>query len=177
MARRIDYLEDPDAPKPTTVVPSANVIVTNHRDELLFIRRADSGNYALPGGGMDVGESMTDTAIRECLEETGYHIDIDGLVGIFTNPGHVIHYLSNGEVRQEFAVVYHGHVTGGTARTDDESTELVWVPRAEAATLQPMHPSMSYRIALYLAGDVPHIDRPGDVARYLAALATEDLDQ
>ncbi len=36
---------------------------------------------------------------------------------------------------------------------------------------------MSYRIALYLAGDRSHIDRPGDVSRYLAALATEDLDQ
>ncbi len=108
MATRIDYLEDPNAPPANSVVPSANVIATDPTGRVLLIRRSDNGNYALPGGGMDVGESMTDTAIRETMEETGWRVEIDGLVGIFTNPNHVLHYTSNDEVRQEFSVVYHG---------------------------------------------------------------------
>jgi 8-oxo-dGTP pyrophosphatase MutT (NUDIX family) len=169
MSRRIDYLEDPDGPEPTCVVPSANVIVTNDADEILLIRRSDNGNYALPGGGMDLGESMTDTAIRECYEESGYRIEVVVFVGIFTNPGHVVEFTSNGEVRQEFAVVYHGRLAGQARRSgSDEVTEIRWVPRHSATRVAPMHPTMRYRIALLLAGDLPHIDRPGDMTAFLA---------
>ena len=50
---RIDYLDDPAAPAATTIVPSANVVVTNDAGEILLIRRSDNENWALPGGAMD----------------------------------------------------------------------------------------------------------------------------
>jgi NUDIX domain len=65
MAERIDYLDDPAAPKANSVVPSANVIAVNGQGEILLIRRTDNGNWAVPGGGMDLGESITDTAVRD----------------------------------------------------------------------------------------------------------------
>ena len=49
---RIDYLDDPAAPAATTIVPSANVVVTNDAGEILLIRRSDNENWALPGGAM-----------------------------------------------------------------------------------------------------------------------------
>ena len=52
---RIDYLDDPAAPAATTIVPSANVVVTNDAGEILLIRRSDNENWALPGGAMDPG--------------------------------------------------------------------------------------------------------------------------
>jgi 8-oxo-dGTP pyrophosphatase MutT (NUDIX family) len=70
------------------------VIVVNDQGKILMIRRTDNGNWAVPGGGMDLGES-TDTAIRETKEEAGITREITGLVGIYTNPRHVIHYTSN----------------------------------------------------------------------------------
>jgi len=106
VSRRIDYFNDPQAPAPTSVVPSANVVVVNDAGEILLIHRTDNGNWALPGGAMDLGESLTDTAIRETVEETGIEVEITGLVGIYTDPRHVILYTSDGEVRQEFSVVY-----------------------------------------------------------------------
>src|ERR1700754_2531089 len=106
MARRIDFYDHPDAPRAPSVVPSANVVVTNEDGEILLIRRSDNGNWALPGGAMDIGESLPDTAIRETAEETGIDVKIPGLVGIFTAPRHVILYTSAGEVRQEFSVVF-----------------------------------------------------------------------
>ena len=78
MAKRIDYLNDPAAPKANSIVPSANVIVVNNRGEILLIRRTDNGNWAVPGGGIDPGESITDTAVRETLEETGITCEITG---------------------------------------------------------------------------------------------------
>ena len=61
-ARRVDYLDDPNAPAPNSVVPSANVIVVNEDVGVLVIRRTDNGNYALPGGGMDLGDPVAHEA-------------------------------------------------------------------------------------------------------------------
>jgi len=126
-----------------------NVIVANDKDEILMIRRTDNNNWAVPGGGMDLGESITDAAIRETEEETGMECEITGLVGIYTNPRHVIRYTSNDEVRQEFSIVFTARPTGGALRPSSESSEPQWVSPAIAATL-PMHSSMRQRIQHYL---------------------------
>jgi len=149
MAKRIDYLNDPAAPKANSIVPSANVIVVNNQGEILLIRRTDNGNWAVPGGGMDPGESITDTAVRETLEETGITCEITGLVGIYTNPRHVIRYTSNNEVRQEFSIVFTARPTGGQLRPSSESAEPQWVSPAIVRRLQ-MHASMRQRIQHYV---------------------------
>ena len=149
MAKRIDYLDDRAATKASSVVPSANVIVVNSQGEILMIRRTDNGNWAAPGGGMDLGESITDAAVRETREETGITCQITGLVGIYTNPHHVILYTSNGEVRQEFSIVFTARPTGGELRPSSESSEPQWVPPDAVPGLQ-MHPSMRQRIQHYL---------------------------
>ena len=149
MAERIDYLDDPAAPKANSVVPSANVIAVNGHGEVLLIQRTDNGNWAVPGGGMDLGESITDTAVRETQEETGITCEITGLVGIYTNPRHVIRYTSNNEVRQEFSVVFTAKLIRGELRSSSESSEPQWVSPAAIPGLQ-MHPSMRQRIQHYL---------------------------
>ena len=148
MGQRIDYLDEPDAPKATSVVPSANVIVVNDQDEILMIRRTDNDNWAVPGGGMDPGESITETAVRETEEETGITCEITGLTGIYTNPRHVILYTSNGEVRQEFSIVFTARPVGGQLRPSSESAEPQWVRRDDDSRLDhasvnaPAHPAL-----------------------------------
>ncbi len=157
MARRIDYFDDPAAPKANTVVPSANVVVVNDTGEILLIRRADNDNWALPGGAMDLGESLPGAAVRETAEETGVQVEVTGLVGIYTDPRHVILYTSNGEVRQEFSVVFTARPLGGTPTPSDESREVRWVGRDTVSTLA-MDRSMRMRIEHYLAGTgTPHL--------------------
>ena len=149
MAERIDYLDDPGAPRANSVVPSANVIVVNGQGEILLIQRTDNGNWAVPGGGMDLGESITDTAVRETQEETGIICEITGLVGIYTNPHHVIRYTSNNEVRQEFSIVFTARPVSGELLPSNESSEPQWVSPA-AIPGMGMHPSMRQRIQHYL---------------------------
>jgi ADP-ribose pyrophosphatase YjhB (NUDIX family) len=144
-ARRIDYLDDPNAPEPNSVVPSANVVVVNEDGTILLIRHTDNGNLALPGGGMDLGESITQAAVREVEEETGLDVEITGLVGIYTNPRHLIEYTSDGEVRQEFSVVFTARPKGGSPTTSSEASEVVWIDPADVGDLR-MHPSMRQRI-------------------------------
>ena len=152
MAQRIDYFDDPNAPRATSLVPSANVVVTNEVGEVLLIRRADNGNWALPGGAMDLGESLPETAVRETVEETGIHVEVTGLIGIYTDPRHVILYTSNGEVRQEFSVVFSARPTGGTPTTSAETTEVRWIPAAEIGSL-PMDRSMRLRLDHFFSAE------------------------
>jgi ADP-ribose pyrophosphatase YjhB (NUDIX family) len=104
VARRIDFYDDPAAPTANSLVPSVNVVVTNAAGGVLLIRRSDNQNWAVPGGAIDLGESMVQAAVRETKEETGIDCEITGLAGIYTDPKHVILYTSNGEVRQEFSL-------------------------------------------------------------------------
>ena len=151
MGQRIDYYDDPNAPEANSLVPSVNVVVTNDAGEILLIKRSDNDNWALPGGAIDLGESMTQAGIRETKEETGIDCEITGLVGIYSDPRHVILYTSNGEVRQEFSIVLTAAAVGGQPTPSDESTYVRWVS-TEAVETYPMDRSMSMRVRHYLSG-------------------------
>jgi ADP-ribose pyrophosphatase YjhB (NUDIX family) len=153
VARRVDFYDDPAAPEVNSLVPSVNVIVTNASGDILLIRRSDNQNWAVPGGGIDLGESMVQAAVRETKEETGVDCEITGLVGIYTDPKHVILYTSNGEVRQEFSIVLTARVTGGTPTCSDESIDVRWVPPDNLGGY-PMDRSMRLRLGHFLDGRV-----------------------
>ncbi|GGT50141.1 NUDIX hydrolase [Actinomadura citrea] len=148
MGRRIDYYDDPNAPKANSLVPSVNVVVENDKGEILMIRRTDNDNWALPGGAIDLGESVNQAGARETKEETGIDVVITGLVGIYSDPRHVIHYTSNNEVRQEFSIVLTATYLGGNIELSEESREVQWVP-AKSIKARSMDRSMFVRITDY----------------------------
>ncbi len=146
---RIDYYDDPDAPAANSVVPSANVVVVNEDGALLVIHRTDNNNWAFPGGAQDLGESLVTTAVREVKEETGIDCEVTGLVGIYTDPKHIIFYTSDGEARQEFSVLFTARPTAGTPTPSSESREVLWIPRDQILGLN-MDRSMRMRVQHYL---------------------------
>lgn len=145
---RIDYVEDPHAPKANSVVPSVVAVVEDDQGRILLIHKADNDLWALPGGGHDIGESIAETVVREVKEETGYDVEVTGLVGTYTNPRHVMAY-DDGEVRQQFSICFTARRLGGELKTSSESKEVAWVAAADTEGLQ-MHPSMRMRLAHYL---------------------------
>lgn len=136
------------------MVPSASAIVTDEQGRILLVKRRDNTLWALPGGGHDIGETIADTAAREVKEETGLDVGVTGLVGVYTNPHHVVAF-SDGEVRQQFSLCFTTTVLGGTLAIDHESTDITWSHPDDIAALD-MHPSMRLRIDHYLQ----HRDRP-----------------
>ncbi|MCF6470722.1 NUDIX domain-containing protein [Nonomuraea sp. MG754425] len=156
MSRRIDFHDDLNAPEPNSLVPSVNVVVTNEAGDVLLIRRTDNGHWALPGGAIDLGESIPAAAVRETREETGIMCEITGIVGTYSDPKHVILYTSNGEVRQEFSIVLTARAVSGELTPSAESSEVRWVPRG-ALDDYDMHRSMRMRISHFLQGNCPHI--------------------
>jgi len=155
MARR-DYYDDPNAPAANSVVASVVAAVRNADGELLMIHRTDNGRWALPGGGHDIGETISQTVVREVREETGVEVEVTGLVGLYTDPRHVIAY-DDGEVRQQFSICFTARPLGGRLTTSSESREVAWVDPAGLDELN-IHPSMRLRIDHALANlSRPHI--------------------
>jgi ADP-ribose pyrophosphatase YjhB (NUDIX family) len=151
MGQRIDYYDDPNAPAANSLVPSVNVVVVNDAGQILLIKRSDNDNWALPGGAIDLGESMSQAGERETKEETGIDCEIVGLVGIYSDPNHVILYTSNGEVRQEFSIVLTAKLIGGQPTPSDESTFVRWIDPDDVGSY-PMDRSMAMRVRHYLRG-------------------------
>ncbi|MGR6997985.1 NUDIX domain-containing protein [Yinghuangia aomiensis] len=120
------------------------------------MRRRDSGNWVLPGGGMELGESLVGCVVREVREETGLDVEVTGLVGIFSDPKHVIAY-ADGERAAAVRGVLHGAGRGGRPAVSDESTDVAFVDAAQLDAL-PMHPTQRLRIDHYAAGSgTPHL--------------------
>ncbi|MER8188042.1 NUDIX domain-containing protein [Kitasatospora sp. NPDC094015] len=149
MPRR-DYEDDPNAPKANSLVPAASVVVVGDDGRVLLQRRTDNGMWALPGGKMEIGESLADCGVRETLEETGIQVDITGIVGTYTSPGHVFAY-DDGEVRQEFSICLLGRPVGGRIAVSDESTEVAWFTPEQTDDL-PMVASIRKRLTDWRAG-------------------------
>ncbi|WP_033776393.1 NUDIX hydrolase [Salinispora cortesiana] len=141
---RTEYYNDPAAPKPNSIVVAVTVFVTDSKGRVLLIRRTDNGLWAIPGGAQDFGEYIAETAVRETKEESGVDIRVAGVVGIYTDPKHVMSY-SDGEVRQQFSICFLGECLGGNPTPSSESSEVRWVSRAELDQFS-IHPSMRLRI-------------------------------
>ncbi|MFD9068914.1 NUDIX domain-containing protein [Streptomyces lasiicapitis] len=153
---RIDYFRDPNAPTANSVVPSVTAVVRDDAGRLLLIHKTDNDLWALPGGGHDIGERIGDTVVREVSEETGLDVEIDSIVGLYTDPEHVLAY-DDGEVRQQFSICFRARPVGGSLRTSSESKEVRWVHPTDLDGLD-IHPSMMLRIRHGLeARQVPYI--------------------
>ena len=153
---RTDYVDDPNAPKANSVVPSVVAIVTDDQGRVLLIHKTDNDLWALPGGGHEIGEFIADTVVREVQEETGYDVAVERVTGLYTNPGHVMAY-DDGEVRQQFSIAFRARLLGGEARTSSESRAVEWVEPGQLQDLD-LHPSMRLRVQHALEHrDTPYI--------------------
>jgi ADP-ribose pyrophosphatase YjhB (NUDIX family) len=145
---RTEYFDDPNAPAPSAIVAAASAVVVNDERKILLQRRRDNNLWSLPGGAMELGESIAQTVVREVQEESGLQVEIVRLVGIYTDPRHVIAY-SNGEVRQQFSICFACRVIGGELRRSDESTEIGFFTPEELKDLS-IQPSIRLRLQHYL---------------------------
>jgi ADP-ribose pyrophosphatase YjhB (NUDIX family) len=152
---RVDYYDDPDAPAANSLVPAASAIVTDVQGRILLHRRRDNEQWALPGGVMELGESLSDCVVREVREETGLDVEPVRIVGIYSDPRHVFAY-DDGEVRQEFSICFECRITGGDQSVSDESYEVEFFSSDKIADL-PMVDRVRLRVTDFLGNSTPMI--------------------
>lgn len=160
---RTDFFHDERAPKPNSLVPAAGVLAVDEEGRLLLQRRRDTGDWAIPMGRMELGETPAQCAVRETLEETGVEVEVTGLLGIYSDPGYIVAYDDHadptqfGEVRQEFEITLVGRPVSGAPAANEEASDVGWFYPGELSDLE-IHPRMRQQLADYLAGVRAHVD-------------------
>ncbi|MBB5775984.1 NUDIX hydrolase [Nonomuraea jabiensis] len=153
---RVEYWNDPNAPKANSLVPACGTITVDEAGRILMQRRRDTGQWALPMGKMEIGETPTECAVRETEEETGVRIEPVGLLGVYSDPGHIVAY-TDGEIRQEYEVMLIARPVGGRPGANDEASDVRWVTPENLSDLD-IHPTQWRQLRDYLEGRHSHVD-------------------
>jgi ADP-ribose pyrophosphatase YjhB (NUDIX family) len=112
-------------------------IFSSDRQKILLTRRADNGTWCLPSGGMEPGESITETCQREVQEETGLHVRVTRLVGVYSSPDRLIVY-PDGNHFQLIGISFEAEIEGGELVTNEEATEFGYFTLEETEALEIM---------------------------------------
>ncbi|OLB99624.1 MAG: hypothetical protein AUH30_04895 [Candidatus Rokubacteria bacterium 13_1_40CM_68_15] len=131
---------EPDVTHALGVRSSVSAVIVDRRGRLLLQQRSDGGQWGLPGGSVEIGESLAEAVRREVHEETGLVVAVRRLIGVYSDPalqvvryptGHVWHYVN---------VCFECQVTSGTLTTCDETLDLRYFsPRRLPRMLLPNH--------------------------------------
>lgn len=132
---------------------SASAVIYGHGG-ILLICRTDNGRYCLPGGQVEVGESLSEAVIREVEEETGYIVSVRYIAGVSSDPDMVIVYPDGNRwqtVELDFVCRIDGqlNITPGIS---NESSGIVWVTQKTLDEYDVMETERP-RIIKYLDGE------------------------
>ncbi|MFD7682551.1 NUDIX domain-containing protein [Streptomyces sp. NPDC060187] len=111
---------------------------------LLAIRRAENGTWELPGGVLELDETPEAGVAREVFEETGIHVEMNQLTGVYKNT-----------TRGVVALVFRCKPSGSTVRTSSESTAVDWLTPEEVS--ERMAELFAIRLLDALDGNGPHV--------------------
>lgn len=115
---------EPDVSKARQLRPSVAAIIPNEDGHVLLQRRSDNGLWGLPGGGVEIGESVSTAIVREVQEETGLTVEIERLVGVYSDPRFQVVRYADGNVVHYINTLFVCRIAGGTLQTCEETLDL-----------------------------------------------------
>jgi ADP-ribose pyrophosphatase YjhB (NUDIX family) len=104
--------------------PCAGIVPRDDHGRIGLVRRADDGSWGIVGGWMSPGESVIECAVREMLEETGFEVEVTGLLGIYSEPEQLTWTYPNGDRAEFVSTVFEARILGQTGEPDGEALEF-----------------------------------------------------
>ena len=132
-------------------LPLAGVIavVLDERQQVLLVRRSDTGDWALTTGCLEPGEQPAAGAVREVHEEAGIHVAVERLLSVEALD---LSVAPNGDQVYWLTVGVQCRVVRGEAHVnDDESVQVGWF---DPATAPPLPPHQARCLSLALSDDL-----------------------
>ena len=122
------------------LLPGVAAIVRDPDNRVLFMRRSDNGEWGLPAGAIDPGETPAEAVVREVREETGLEVKPSRIAGVFGGKGFRVRY-ENGDEAEYTVIVFDCEIVGGQlAAADGEALELRYFAPDDAPKLQVAYP-------------------------------------
>ncbi len=131
-------------------VGTSAAIFHSHGHRILLQQRSDNGQWCVPGGSMEAGESLIEACAREVLEETGLQVTVKRLISVFSDPHWLLQYPDGNQLQ---AVIFHfeAEVVGGELMLGDETIDLQYYSQDDISNLM-VHAIDRIRIADSFAG-------------------------
>jgi 8-oxo-dGTP pyrophosphatase MutT (NUDIX family) len=138
------------------MMTAVSISIFDPERRLLLGRDAEMTFWTLPGGAVDPNEQPADAAVRECFEETGLLVKLDGLIGIFGGPEFLVHY-PNGDVTYYTTLAFRGSVVGGSHEPGDgEFSALGYFNESDCESLEMSPSSRVISKHAFAAADQPY---------------------
>jgi len=115
-----------DARKAKAIRASVAAVIFDRRGRILLQQRSDGGQWGLPGGGVEIGETVAQAVIREVREETGLRVTPTRIVGVYSRPDLQVVRYPDGNVWHYITTCFECTVRGGRLTTCDETLALDW---------------------------------------------------
>lgn len=109
--------------------------IFNEEGRVLLTRRRDNGQWRLPSGGMEAGESVEEAILREVFEETGLRVRVKRLIGVYSDPHQLVIYADGIKV-QIVAIHFEAEIVGGTLGLSDETSDFGYYSLKEMEGLE-----------------------------------------
>lgn len=111
---------------PNQIRPSVTAVIFDPHDRVLLQQRGDNGYWGLPGGSVELGETVAEAILREVREESGYEAEIVRLIGVYSNPQHTVVHYPGGNVVHYISCLFECRLLHGTPTTSEETLALAW---------------------------------------------------
>ena len=109
--------------------------IFDERGQVLLTKRLDNGQWCLPSGGLEPGESAAEACEREVLEETGLSVVVKRLVGVYSHPDQLVIYPDGNKV-QIVALHFEAEIIGGELGLSDETSDFGYFTMKEIEGLE-----------------------------------------
>lgn len=134
--------QQPTFPWPDSVEPGVAGVVLNERRQVLLVKRTDNGQWGLPSGHVEKGETVTQAICRELYEETGLIVAVEKLIGVYSDPATQIFCYPSGRITHFVTLSFLCRLRGGVLKADGQEVSAADFFDKEQlpAGLMTMHP-------------------------------------
>lgn len=137
--------------------PGVAAVVRDAHGRILLHRRRVGGGWAPPSGSLEPGEDVHTGLVRELREETGLAVDIERLVGVYSDPAYQIVHYPDGRVIQFVTCLFSCRLRGGNLQGSEEGMAWAWF--SPASLPQDLTPYARVWLQDALCGDAQVVVR------------------